>query len=71
MDDFVIIYIDAILVYSKMMEDHAWQVKVVLKKLRDNKLNTNEEKSEFAQLEIGHVVIGDGIKLDIKKMKAI
>jgi hypothetical protein len=44
---------------------------VVLRKLRDNKLNANEEKSEFAQLEIGHVVTGDGIKLDMKKMKAI
>jgi hypothetical protein len=38
MDDFVIIYIDDILVYSKMAEDHAQHLEVVVKKLRNNKL---------------------------------
>ena len=74
MDDFVIIYIDDILVFSKTAEEHARHLEVVLKKLRDNKLYANGEKSEFAELEIeflGHVLTGDGIKPDAKKVKAI
>ena len=74
MDDFVIVYIDDILVYSKTAEEHARHLEVVLKRLRDNKLYANGEKSEFAKEEIeflGHVVTGDGIKPDMKKVKAI
>jgi hypothetical protein len=50
MDGFVIIYIDDILAYSKRAEDHVRHLEVVLKKLKDNKLYANVEKSEFAQL---------------------
>ena len=70
-DDFVIIYIDDILVNSETVEDQVWQLEVVLK---DNKLYANGEKSEFSQLKIEflcHVVTGNSIKLDMKKVKAI
>ena len=52
MDDFVIVYIDDILMCSKTEEEHARHLEAMLKKLRDNKLYANEEKSEFAQLEM-------------------
>ena len=74
MDDFVIVYIDDILVYSKTVEEHVRHLEVVLGRLRDNKLYANEEKSDFAHQEIeflGHVVTRDGIKSDMKKVKAI
>jgi hypothetical protein len=74
MDDFVIIYIDDNLVYSKTAEEHARHLEVVLRKLRDNKLYANGENSDFAQNEIkffGHVVIKNKIKPDIKNIKAI
>jgi hypothetical protein len=73
MDDFAIIYMDDILVYSKMAEEHAIQLEVVLRNLGTTSF-MQLVKSEFAQLKIeflGHVVIGDGIKLDMKKAKAI
>jgi hypothetical protein len=44
MDDFVIIYIDDIFVYLKTEGDHARQLKMVLRKLRNNKLYTNGRK---------------------------
>ena len=74
MDDFVIVYIDDILVYSKTVEDHARHLEVVLGRLRDNKLYANGNKNDFAHQEIeflGHVVTRDGIKPDMKKVKAI
>ena len=51
-----------------------FDLEVVLRKLRNNKLYADREKSDFAQNEIeflGHVVTKDGIKSDIKKVKAI
>ena len=74
MDDFVIVYIDDILVYSKTAEEHARHLEAVLGRLKDNKLYANGEKSDFAHEEIeflGHVVTRDGIKPDMKKVKAI
>lgn len=44
-DVFVIIYIDDILVYSKMVEEHARHLEVVLRKLRDTKLHAMERRA--------------------------
>ena len=60
--------------YSKMAEEHARHLEVVLRKLRDNKLYANGKKSDFARQDIeflGHVVTNDGIKPDMKKVKTI
>jgi hypothetical protein len=49
-------------------------LEIVLKKLRDNKLYANLEKSEFELVEIeflGHVLSAQGIQPDSKKIKAI
>ena len=70
----MIVYIDDILVYSKTAKEHARYLEAVLGRLRDNKLYANGEKSDFAHQEIeflGHVVTRDGIKLEMKKVKAI
>jgi hypothetical protein len=73
-DDFVVVYIDDILIFSRSKEEHARHLEIVLKKLRDNKLYANLEKSEFELMEIeflGHVLNGQGIQPDSKKIKAI
>jgi hypothetical protein len=53
MDDFAIIYMDDILVYSKMAEEHAIQLEVVLRNLGTTSF-MQLVKSEFAQLKIRH-----------------
>ncbi len=48
LDGFVIIYIDDILVYSKMTEKHAKHLEYVLSKHHENKFSANRAKNEFA-----------------------
>jgi hypothetical protein len=62
------------LIFSRSKEEHARHLEIVLKKLRDNKLYANLEKSEFELVEIeflGHVLSAQGIQPDSKKIKAI
>jgi hypothetical protein len=59
LDEFMIIYINDILVYSKSMEEHAIHLEFVLQKVRENKLYANQTKSEFTSLKmdfLGHVL---------------
>jgi hypothetical protein len=52
LDDFVLIYIDDILVYSNSMEEHAEHLQKVFQRLRDNKLYAKFEKCEFKVMEV-------------------
>ena len=64
LDQFVIVYIDDILVYSKNMEEHAQHLEQVLQRLRDHKLYAKESKCEFAKDHVeflGHVISDKGI----------
>jgi hypothetical protein len=47
LDKFVIIYIDDILVYSKIIKEHMEHFKYVLSKLQQNKFFANRAKNEF------------------------
>ena len=67
MDDFVIVYIDDILVYSKTVEEHAQHLEAVLGRLRDNKLYANGEKNDFAYQEIEQRNLQFGFSM-IKKL---
>ncbi len=74
LDEFVIIYIDDILVYSKTMKKHAKHLKYVLNKLYENKFFANKAKNEFAQEEmdfLGHILSWEGVMPDLKKLQSI
>ncbi len=74
LDEFVIIYIDDILVYSKTTKKHAKHLKYVLNKLYENKFFANKAKSEFAQEEmdfLGHILSWEGVMPDPKKLQTI
>jgi hypothetical protein len=51
-DDFVVIYIDNILVYSNFMEEHVEHLRKVFQKLKENKLYVKFEKCEFGVTEV-------------------
>jgi hypothetical protein len=74
LDDFVVIYIDDILVYSNSMEEHVEYLRKVFQRLRENKLYAKFEKCEFEVSEVdflGHRITQEGLKMDDHKVKAI
>ena len=74
LDEFVIIFIDDILVYSKSLEEHDVHLRVVLVKLREQKLFAKLSKCNFWQHEIGflgHVISAEGVSVDLEKVRAI
>lgn len=74
LDDFVILYLDDILIFSKDLDSHHEHVRQVLKKLLENNLFAKLEKCEFDKSSVeflGHVISGIGISTDPKKIKSI
>lgn len=47
LDEFVVVYLDDIVVYNKTLHDHLKHVKRVFAKLRQHKLYIKKEKCEF------------------------
>jgi hypothetical protein len=74
LDKFVLVFIDDILVYSKIEEEHEEHLKIVLQTLREHKLYAKFDKCNFYQRKIqylGHVISKDGIEVDPEKIKSI
>ena len=71
LDDFVIVFIDDILVYSNIKEEH---LRAVLQRLGKKKLYAKNKKCEFWLEEVsflGHKVSKEGILVDQSKIKAV
>ena len=63
-DQFVVVFIDDILVYSKDREDHDTHLRVVLETLRKERIYEKLSKCEFWLNEVsflGHIVSKEGI----------
>ena len=68
-DQFVVVFIDNILVYSKDRESHDTHLRVVLETLRKEQLYAKLSKCEFWLNEVsflGHIVSKEGIRVDLK-----
>jgi hypothetical protein len=73
-DQFVVVFIDDILVYSQNEEAHEDHLRLVLQKLRDNQLYAKFSKCDFWLKEVaflGHIMTNGGIKLDSGKISEI
>ena len=74
LDQFVVVFIDDILVYSKSREEHERHLSIVLQTLRDKQLYAKLKKCEFwldKASFLGHVVTKDGISVDFGKVNAM
>ena len=73
-DQFVVVFIDDILVYSKDREDHDTHLRVVMETLRKEQLYAKLSKCEFWLREVSflrHIVSEEGIRVDPKKIEVI
>ena len=74
LDQFVIVFIDDIMIYSSSKEEHEKHLRVALQILREKQLYAKFSKCEFWMEEIaflGHIVSREGVKPDPSKIKAI
>ncbi|XP_073298480.1 uncharacterized protein [Primulina huaijiensis] len=74
LDQFIIVFIDDILIYSKSSEEHDQHLKTTLQALRERKLYVKFSECEF-WLErvafLGHIVSKEGIEVDPSKVDTI
>ncbi|KAA0067829.1 retrotransposon protein, putative, Ty3-gypsy subclass [Cucumis melo var. makuwa] len=74
LDQFVIVFIDDILVYSVDRESHEEHLRIVLQTLRDKQLYAKFSKCEFWLEQVvflGHVVSAKGVSVDPQKVEAV
>ena len=71
LDSFMVVYMDDIVIYNPILEDHLVHFEKVFDRLRQNKLYIKKEKCEFAQIEIkfsGHLISKSQIRMDGAKV---
>ena len=74
LDKFVQVFIDDILIYSRMTEEHDEHLRLVLQCLREHKVYGKLSKCSFYQSKIhylGNITSGEGITVDPAKVEAI
>jgi hypothetical protein len=74
LDQFVVVFIDDILVYSKSMLEHEEHLRIVLQRIWEHQLYAKFSKYEFWIKEVpflGHVVSPEGIVVDPGKVKEV
>ena len=74
LDDFILVYLDDILVYSKTLDDHIKHLRTTLQILRDNVLYAKLEKCEFFKQDVefvGYIVGKGGVQMMQDKLATI
>ena len=74
LDDFIIVFLDDILIFSKTLAEHKIHVRKALDLLRRNKLYATAKKCAFFKEKLtflGHVVSAEGISMEEDKVKSI
>jgi hypothetical protein len=74
LDQFVVVFIDDILIYSKNLEDHAEHLHIVLQRLRDHHLYAQFSKCGFwlnTVKFLGHTISSDGISINSSKVQEV
>jgi len=73
-DNFVLVYLDDILVYSRTWDEHVCHMKKVLEVLKNEKLYVKLSKCELGKtylVYLGHIVGNGKLKIDPSKVDTI
>ena len=74
LDQFFVVFIDDILVYSRDEQEHEQHLKIVLQTLREKKLYAKLSKCDFWLKEVSflsHIVSVEGIRVDLAKIEVV
>ena len=74
LDQFVVVYLDDIVIFSNTSEEHVEHLRKVFKILRENQLYGKREKCEFAQPKVhilGHIISQGELRMEEAKIRAI
>ena len=74
LDQFVVVFVDDILIYSQSEEEHEDHLRIILQVLREHHLYAKFSKCEFWLTEVrflGHLVSASGVSVDPEKVEAI
>jgi hypothetical protein len=74
LDDFVVVFLDDILIYSQIEEEHERHLSLVLDSLRKNQFYAKLKKCAFLLSEVaflGHVINQHGISVDPKNVASM
>jgi len=74
LNEFVIVYLNDILIYFKNKEDHKKHVKEVLKRLQEKNLYLKSEKCEFHKQQVEyleHIITTEKLEINSEKIKAV
>ena len=74
LDKFVVVFIDDILIYSMIAEEHGEHLRLVLGTLRVKQFYAKLDKCDFWLEEVqflGHVINKDGVAVDPSKVEAV
>ena len=73
-DQFVAVFIDDILVYSKDAQEHEQHLRIIMETLREKKLYAKLGKCDFWLKKVsflGHIMLAKGIRVDPIKIEAV
>jgi len=74
LDEFLSIYLDNILIFSKTLKGHRSYIRLVLKRLRNIGIQADIDKCEFHVQKtkfLSLIISTDGIKIDPEKIRAV
>ena len=74
LDQFVVVFVEDILIYARSEEEHEDHLRIVLQALREHQLYTKFSKCEFWLTEVrflGHMVSASGVSVDPEKVEVV
>ncbi|KAI2645588.1 Transposon Tf2-9 polyprotein [Labeo rohita] len=73
-DQFIYVYLDDILIFSRSLQEHVQHVRQVLQRLLENGLYVKAEKCVFHAQSVpflGYIVSAEGVRMDSNKVQAV